>query len=366
MLNVITVTVIAIFAFFLGVYLKPSFILSIKNRFLRVTKLKDAQVSRLDDSPKIVAIGGGTGLSTLLRGLKLFTSNLTAIVAVTDEGGSSGRLIKEWGILPPGDLRNCMVALADDTNYMADIWNYRFDKGESLSGHSLGNLIVLASVEIMGDFGLAIESLNKLLAIKGNVLPMTEEQVHLVGLTNDDEKVVGELAISENGNNLKKIWLEPQIEYAKPSVKNAIEKADAIVLGPGSLLTSVMPSLLVKEISQLCQDTMSPIIYIANLMTQPQETEGMNIVAHVDWIAGCLGRVPDYIIVNAKIIPKKICEKYSSIGSEPLYLSMEEDKYLTELGATIIYGDFCDIVNDSVVRHNTKALAGAIIKIISD
>ena len=365
MLNVITVTIIAIIAFFLGVYIKPNIINSLKNALNKKTS-NSSQFEKKEISPKIVAIGGGTGLSTLLRGLKLFTSNITAIVAVTDEGGSSGRIIKEWGILPPGDLRNCMVALAEDTNYMTEIWNYRFDKGESLAGHSLGNLIVLAATEILGDFGLAVESLNRLLAIKGNVLPMTEERVRLVGLTKDEKQVVGELDISENGNNLKKIWLEPQVEQIKLSVKKAIKEADAIVLGPGSLLTSIMPNLLVKEISQLCQDTMSPIIYIANLMTQPQETEGMNIVSHVDWIAGCLGRVPDYIIVNSKVIPQSIADKYRAIGAEPLYLTQEEAKYLTSLGASIIYGDYCDIVSDKVIRHNTKALAGAIIKIISD
>ena len=365
MLNVITVTVIAIIAFFLGVYIKPDFIYSLKNAFSK-KQPTDTDKTQQALSPKIVAIGGGTGLSTLLRGIKLFTPNITAIVAVTDEGGSSGRIIKEWGILPPGDLRNCMVALAEDTNYMADIWNYRFDKGESLAGHSLGNLIVLASTEIFGDFGLAVESLNKLLAIKGNVLPMTEERVRLVGVTDGGKHVVGELAISENGKNLKKLWLDPQVEHVKPSVKKALKEADAIVLGPGSLLTSVMPSLLVKEISQLCQDTLSPIIYIANLMTQPQETEGMNIVSHVDWIAGCLGRVPDYIIVNSKVIPENIAENYRAIGAEPLYLTREEDEYLTGLGASIIYGDYCDIVDNKVIRHNTKALAGAIIKIISD
>ncbi|MDO4987443.1 MAG: uridine diphosphate-N-acetylglucosamine-binding protein YvcK [Synergistes sp.] len=317
---------------------------------------------RLSEGSKIVAIGGGTGLSTLLRGLKCFTKNITAVVAVTDEGGSSGRLREEWGMLPPGDIRNCIVALAENDSSLSSLLNYRFDKGQ-LCGHSLGNIIILAATELMGDFQRAVEELNNMLAIRGRVLPVTTENVKLYGETNDGKSISGELEISENGRILSKLWIEPADASTLPAVCKSIDDADVITMGPGSLFTSVMPNLLLKDIAKKLNETKIPIIYIANLMTQPKETEGMNIVAHVDWLAGVIGRVPDYIFVNQSKIPDDLVKRYSKIGAEPLYLSAREEKYLTSLGTKIVFGDFCEIKDNKYLRHDALHISEKIIEI---
>ena len=320
---------------------------------------------QLSYAPKIVTIGGGTGLSTLLSGLKKFTRNITAVVAVTDEGGSSGRLRQEWGVLPPGDIRNCIVALAENDSSLNSLLNFRFDRGE-LKGHNLGNLILLATTEMMGDFQRAVEELNKLLAIRGQVLPVTTETVTLKGQTEDGSLISGELQISDNGSKLAKLWIEPSNATPLDGVRKAILSADVIVLGPGSLFTSVLPNLLLKEVALLLKESSAPIIYVANLVTQPRETEGMNILSHVDWIASVLGRVPDYVLANQSPVPDEFLTSYSRIGAEPLYLSDREQKYLESLGTTVVFGDFAAIKNGKYLRHNAQNLSDKIISIAQD
>jgi len=191
----------------------------------RLGIMTNAVEYRLSFGPRIVTIGGGTGLSTLLSGLKGFTRNITAVVAVTDEGGSSGRLRQEWGMLPPGDIRNCIVALAENDSSLNRLLNFRFDRGE-LKGHNLGNLILLATTEMMGDFQRAVEELNKLLAIRGQVLPVTTENVTLKGETKDGRIVKGELEVSDNGSKLAKLWIEPCNAPTLEGVKKALNSAD--------------------------------------------------------------------------------------------------------------------------------------------
>ena len=333
-----------------------------KTSYRRMGVMTNAVEYRLSLGPKIVTIGGGTGLSTLLAGLKGFTRNITAVVAVTDEGGSSGRLRQEWGMLPPGDIRNCIVALAENDSSLNRLLNFRFDRGE-LKGHNLGNLILLATTEMMGDFQRAVEELNKMLAIRGQVLPVTTETVTLKGETKEGNIVKGELEVSDNGSKLAKLWIEPSNAPPLEGVKKALIAADLIVLGPGSLFTSVLPNLLLKEISDLLKVSSVPIVYVANLVTQPKETEGMNILAHVDWVASVLGTVPDYLLANQAPIPEEFLNRYSKIGAEPLYLSDEEEKYLQSLGTTVIYGDFITIKNEAYLRHNAQNLSEAIIKL---
>lgn len=320
---------------------------------------------RLSLGPKIVTIGGGTGLSTLLVGLKGYTRNITAVVAVTDEGGSSGRIRHEWGMLPPGDIRNCIVALAENDNSLNSLLNFRFDRGE-LRGHSLGNLILLAATEMVGDFQRAVQELNKLLAIRGQVLPVTTETVTLKGETFDGKIVSGELEISDNGSNLSKLWLEPTNAKPLESVIKAVDDADLIVLGPGSLFTSLLPTLLLKDLAFQLKNTSVPIVYIANLVTQPKETEGMNILSHIDWITGVLGVVPDYVIANQAPISEEYLKRYSNIGADPLYLSDREEKYLQSLGVTVIYGDFIYIKDDKYLRHDTYNLTDSIMTLAEE
>jgi uncharacterized cofD-like protein len=352
---------------FLAAVAAAFYIISGKGGFASRFSGKHAVISnaveyRLSSGPKIVTIGGGTGLSTLLAGLKGFTRNITAVVAVTDEGGSSGRLRQEWGVLPPGDIRNCIVALAENDSSLNRLLNFRFDRGE-LKGHSLGNLILLATTEMMGDFQRAVEELNKMLAIRGQVLPVTTETVTLKGETDDGRQVSGELQISDNGSHLTKLWLEPSNAETLDAVKQALSEADLIVLGPGSLFTSVLPNLLLKDISSFLKNSRVPIVYVANLLTQPKETEGMNILAHVDWIASVIGAVPDYLLANQAQIPDDLLARYSKIGAQPLYLSTKEEKYLESLGTTVIYGDYVEIKNGTYLRHNAQNLSESIMRL---
>ena len=327
--------------------------------------MESAMEQRLLQGPRFVCVGGGTGLSTLLAGLKGFTRNITAVVAVTDEGGSSGRLRQEWGVLPPGDVRNCLVALAENDNSLNRILNFRFDRGE-LKGHSLGNLILLAACELVGDFSKAVEELNRLLAIRGRVLPVTTETVVLHGETEDGRLVHGELDISENGSCMKRMWLEPGSAKPLPDVIDAIPEADLIVMGPGSLLTSVLPNLLLEEVTRAIRNAPVPKAYVANLMTQTKETEGMNITAHLDWIASVLGQMPDYVVVNQTPIPSDYLERYREKGAEPLYVSREEETYLESHGCKIVYADLVNIKDGKYLRHHSQKLAEILIRIVRD
>ncbi|MDR0653051.1 MAG: YvcK family protein [Synergistaceae bacterium] len=320
---------------------------------------------RLLQGPKFVCIGGGTGLSTLLAGLKSFTRNITAVVAVTDEGGSSGRLRQEWGVLPPGDIRNCLVALAEDDSSLNRILNFRFDRGE-LEGHSLGNLILLAACELTGDFNKAVEELNRLLAIRGRVLPVTTETIVLHGEAENGKLVKGELEISEYGAQMKRMWLEPSSARPLPGVIEAISDADAIVLGPGSLFTSILPNLLLEEVTKAIRNADLPKVYVANLMTQKNETERMNTTAHLDWIASVLGEMPDYIVVNHTPIPDDYLERYREKGAEPLYLSREEELYLERNGCEIVSADLVNIKDGKYLRHHSKNLAEILTRIAGD
>lgn len=320
---------------------------------------------RLLQGPRFLCVGGGTGLSTLLVGLKGFTRNITAVVAVTDEGGSSGRLRQEWGVLPPGDVRNCIVALAENDNSLNRILNFRFDRGE-LKGHSLGNLILLAACELAGDFSKAVEELNRLLAIRGRVLPVTTETVVLYGETLNGDIVKGELDVSDNGSNLKRMWLEPGSAKPLPDVADAIPSADLIILGPGSLFTSILPNLLIEEVAEAIRQASVPKVYVANLMTQSRETEGMNIIAHLDWLTSVLGAMPDYIVVNQTPIPADYLERYREKGADPLYISIEEERYLERNGCKVVYADLVNIKDGKYLRHHSQKLAEILIRIAKD
>ena len=325
----------------------------------------NAVEQRLLQGPRFVCVGGGTGLSTLLAGLKGFSRNITAAVAVTDEGGSSGRLRQEWGVLPPGDVRNCLVALAENDNSLNRILNFRFDRGE-LNGHSLGNLILLAACELVGDFSKAVEEMNRLLAIRGRVLPVTTETVVLHGETEAGKRVKGELDISANGSDMKRIWLEPASAKPLPDVIDSIEAADLIVLGPGSLFTSILPNLLLEDVSRAIRTSPAPKVYIANLMTQTRETEGMNITAHLDWIASVLGAMPDFVVANHTPIPADYLARYRENGAEPLYLSRDEETYIEGNGGTIVYADLVNIKDGKYLRHHSQNLAEILMRIARD
>lgn len=326
---------------------------------------KDAIARRLSSGPSIVAVGGGTGLSTLLRGMKAFTRNITAVVAVTDEGGSSGRLRTEWGVLPPGDVRNCMVALAENDNSLKQLLDFRFDRGE-LAGHSLGNLLLLAVSELCGDFRVAVEQMNHLLAIRGKVLPVTTEAIALVGLTEEGIRVRGELDISRNGSHLKEVWIEPPNARPVAEVLQAVDGAEMIVLGPGSLFTSVIPNLLLPDFSGRLRASSAPKVYVCNLMTQPEETEGMNILQHLEWVSAALGKIPEFIVVNSERIPDDIVEAYDREGAAPLYLDSSQRRELNRLGCTCIEVPMMRIMETRFLRHDSQKLAAVLFRLCRD
>ena len=319
---------------------------------------------RLSSGPYIMAIGGGTGLSTLLRGIKGYTRNITAVVAVTDEGGSSGRLRHEWGMLPPGDVRNCIVALAENDNELRSILDFRFDRGE-LAGHSLGNLLLLAMSQMCGDFRVAVEKMNSLLSIRGRVLPVTTEVIDLVGVTEVGERIKGELEISRHGRVLRDIWVEPVGARTLPEVLGAVEEAEIILLGPGSLFTSVIPNLLLKDFAHKISLSKAVKIYISNVMTQPFETEGLNILQHFQWVCAAMGTVPDFIITNSESLPEDIIHIYEAENARPLYLDYHQRQIITSMGCICIEAPIVALDNDehTVIRHDSSKLASIIWRI---
>ncbi|EFC92156.1 protein of unknown function UPF0052 [Dethiosulfovibrio peptidovorans DSM 11002] len=328
---------------------------------------KDSGVSfRLSSGPYVVAVGGGTGLSAFLMGLKGFTKNITAVVTVTDEGGSSGRITRDWGVLPPGDIRNCIVALSENDDVLRSFMDFRFDKGD-LAGHSLGNLMLLASAEMTGDFKLAVERINQLLAIRGRVLPVSTENIVLRGKTSGGKQIKGELEISNFGTDLDEIWLEPSDAKPIKEVIAAVDTADLIVLGPGSLFTSVIPNLLIRNFRERIKKGLAPTVYVANIMTQPRETEGMSVTGHLNWIEKVLGKLPDYVIVNDQEVPRGLLERYKAEGAEPLYLNDDEEVELYEKGCKVLRGSFLrldQVKGEPVIRHDGGRLSEAIFSLI--
>jgi uncharacterized cofD-like protein len=322
--------------------------------------VRDALVGRrLQQGYKIVAIGGGTGLSTLLRGLKRRTSNLTAVVTVSDDGGSSGRLKKELGVLPPGDIRNCLVALADDEALVTDLFRYRFTEGEGLSGHSFGNLFLAAMSGITGNFDHAIKESSRVLNIVGRVLPATLGVVRLCAELDDGTIVEGESNISSAKRPIKRVFFDPPAATPLDEVLDAIRDADAIVLGPGSLYTSVAPNFLVSRIAREVADAHAIKMYVCNVMTQPGETDGMTAADHVRALLENAGeRVCDYVIVNDEP-PSRLLAAYAQEGQVPVEPDVAR---ITALGLEAVRAPV--IGETETVRHDPDKLATVVMAIV--
>ncbi|MTI80508.1 MAG: YvcK family protein [Firmicutes bacterium] len=312
----------------------------------------------LQYGPKIVVIGGGTGLSTLLKGIKEYTSNITAIVTVTDDGGSSGRLRGELGILPPGDIRNCLVALADKESSMEQVLQYRFTGGD-IAGHSLGNLFLVALSDLSGGFYSGVRELSKVLAIRGKVLPSTLQNVVMGAELTDGTEVRGESSVSKSSKKIRRIFLEPKECQPLPETLEAIKEADAIILGPGSLYTSVLPNLLIEGVPDAIGLSKAMKVYVCNVMTQPGETKNYTASDHLKAIERHGGRLLDYIMVNSEEIPERLIERYRSEGAAPVQANI---KKLERMGVKAIAEDLVQETN--VVRHHPQKLARAIIKLI--
>ncbi len=314
----------------------------------------------LKRGPRITAVGGGTGLPILLRGLKKYTANITAIVTVADDGGSSGRLRGEFGILPPGDIRNCLVALAETETLMEKLFHYRFGQGEGLAGHSLGNLLITALADITGDFQTAIKEASHVLKVRGQVLPSTLDQVTLSAELADGTHVFGESRISRVDTPLRRLFLTPASCKAVPEAVDAIKQADLILLGPGSLFTSVLPNLLVPGIAAAIKQSRVVKCYICNIMTQPGETTDFKASDHLSAIYdhADVDRI-DYIIVNNKRIAQSNLEKYAREGAKPVIVDQHA---LQEMGVRVLRGDFLD--EQELVRHDSQKLAGAVLSLV--
>lgn len=314
---------------------------------------------RLRNGYKIVAIGGGTGLSTLLRGLKKYTTNLTAVVTMSDDGGSSGRLQKELGVLPPGDVRNCLVALADDEAMVTDLFRYRFSEGEGLTGHSFGNLFLAAMTGITGNFDAAVKESSRVLNIKGRVLPATLGVVRLCATLADGTTVEGESNISASREKIERVFFDPPYAAPLAEVIDAIRDADAIVLGPGSLYTSVIPNFLVDRIAQEVEHATAVKMYICNVMTQPGETDALTAAEHLQALLQNTGRkVVDYAVVNEES-PQKLLAAYAEEGQIPVRPDIERIKALG------VHPVAARVISETdYVRHDPAKLAGVVIGVI--
>lgn len=305
-------------------------------------------------SPKIVVIGGGTGLATVLRGLKAYDCHITAIVTVADDGGSSGVLRKDMGILPPGDIRNCLLALAEAEPEMAALFNHRFSKG-SLKGHSFGNLFLAAMTEMTGDFQEAIRAMSRILAVKGKVLPATLSDVSLVAEMEDGSVVLGEAAIPLANGRIKKLSLHPEDPPALDDAVEQIRDADGIIIGPGSLFTSVIPNLLVRGIREAIRQSHACKLYICNVMTQPGETDGFAALDHVRAIERHAGPLFSHVLINTAGAPKDVLRKYAEEGKYQVTADLEQ---LKQAGYEIISGDY--LARGDLARHDSLKLAAAI------
>ncbi|MEG4226641.1 YvcK family protein [Microcoleus sp. N9_B2] len=316
---------------------------------------------RLHRGPKIVAIGGGTGLSHLLRGLKDYSAKITAIVTVADDGGSSGRLRREIGVLPPGDIRNCLAALADEEKLLTELFQYRFQAGDGLVGHSFGNLFLTAMSDIAGDLEQAIAASSKVLAVRGEVLPATLSDVSLWAELADGRRIEGESSITKANGKILKIGCTPANPPALPRVAQALREADFIIIGPGSLYTSVIPNLLVPEIADAIARSEVPRIYVCNIMTQPGETDGYSVADHIRAIDRACGRpLFDAVVVQGKVPSAKSLIRYSQENSYPVVLDREA---VTQLGRRIVIANVMDEdKNTGLIRHNSQRLAGMLLR----
>jgi uncharacterized cofD-like protein len=319
---------------------------------------------------RVVAIGGGTGLSMLLRGLKGFVArrrheagrhpigDLAAIVTVTDDGGSSGRLRREYRVLPPGDIRNCMVALSQDEALLGRLFQYRFHAGRGLKGHSFGNLFLTALTHVTGDFGEAVRVSGEVLAIRGRIFPTTLENVSLEAVMTDGKVVSGETRIAKSGKKIRRLRLNPRHVRPLPEVLEAIGQANLILIGPGSLYSSILPNLLVSGVAEAIETSSATRVYVANLMTQPGETQGMSLADHVRVIHKHTGRkLLDWAVASNQPVSPEVARRYSARGAEPVVVDVGE---LQRLGVRCLLDNLLE--EHGVVRHNAERLSQLLLE----
>lgn len=316
----------------------------------------------LERGPKIVAIGGGHGLSNLLLALKEYTSNITAIVTVADSGGSSGRLREQFDIVAPGDIRNCLVALADAPALMGELFQYRFPQKSELKGHNFGNLFLTASYEVANrDFNEAVALTSKVLAIRGKVIPSTVDNVHLVARYKDGKVTEGEAKIPRSGVQIEQLFLKPQDVAPTEDVFKVIEEADVIILGPGSLFTSVIPNLIIKGVPEAISRSQAFKIYVCNVMTQIGETESFTAGDHVRVLVGHTNKgIIDAVLVNSTVVhDAEALVRYKKEHSIPVRADVDD---IRAMGYKVFAEDILGVKD--YVRHDSHKLTQALIKVI--
>ncbi|MEI7027819.1 gluconeogenesis factor YvcK family protein [Paenibacillus sp. y28] len=311
--------------------------------------------------PRIVVIGGGTGLSVMLRGLKEKPIDITAIVTVADDGGSSGILRSELQMPPPGDIRNVISALAEAEPMLSRMLQHRFSTGAGLAGHSLGNLILAAMKEITGDFVTGIKQLSRVLAVRGRVLPAANQSIVLKACMKDGRLIEGESQIPKAGGAIHRVFIEPSDVSPLDEALDALREADAILIGPGSLYTSIMPNLLVPGLSEMIEKSQAVKIFVCNVMTQPGETDGFTVSDHLQAIedhVGCLHL--DYVIVNDGPIPPEVENKYAEKGAKAVKLDLER---VLEKGCAVIADKL--VLHRTYLRHDANRLSEQIYKLVA-
>ena len=326
-----------------------------------------------DAKLNVVAIGGGTGLSTLLRGLKRHVAregdpedkgpqieSLTAVVTVSDDGGSSGRLRKDFGVTPPGDIRNCMTALSDDEALLSRLFRFRFTGGQGLEGHNFGNLFLVALAEVTGDFTEAVKLSSAILKTRGDIFPATTTDVQIIAMMDDGSQVKGETNITASDRRILELKLVPSDARPLPQTLKAIKEADLITIGPGSLFTSLVPNLLVHGIPEAIAESTATKVYICNLMTQANESLDLTASQHVKALfehARGL-KLFDYAMLNQAPVPEEMREKYAATKAFPIENDLEA---LHEMGVTPIVGDYLD--DNPIARHNAKRVTDDLLAV---
>lgn len=369
--DVVPPTVSGIVAILLGIFfLLFAFFKSNKQILTLVAPDESSLIDALDrhhmhgKGIKIAAIGGGTGLSTMLKGIKTYTSNITAIVTVADDGGSSGRLRESMDIVPPGDIRNCIAALARDDEVITQLFQYRFedDAPPDLRKHSFGNLFLTALVELGGSKNMAeaVENACKILKTRGKVLPISNEPMHLIAEMEDGSVIHGESKIPEANSKINQLKCEDPCPAILPEVIDAVKDADLIVLGPGSLYTSIIPNLLVTELVEALEESSATKVYVCNVMTQPGETTDYSVADHLEAISKHAHgkKIIDYVLVNNAPPQKKQLEKYATDGQFPVDVDYSRIK---DLGIRVFPTNL--LQRGNLVRHNFRKLARALAEI---
>jgi uncharacterized cofD-like protein len=344
----------------------------------RLTRVSPQQKSRLKSPLRIVSIGGGTGLSTLLSGLKRYARgalengqagtpvvDITAVVTVSDDGGSSGRLRRDFDTLPPGDIRNCMTALSEDEHLLSHLFEYRFVSGRGLKGHSFGNLFLTAMHQITGDFAQAVKLSSEILAIRGHIFPATAANVTLEAVLSDGSVVRGESKIGKSRSTIQAVRLSPANCGPLPDTLAAIETADLITLGPGSLYTSVVPNLLVNGVPEAIQRSAAMKVYFVNLMWQPGETINFSASQHLQAIHTHAGlSLIDCVVLNSAPISPSLKRKYAREQVKPVENDVEN---LAKMGVKIVTADLVSNLAfaRNAIRHDPEALANVVIDLAS-